>query len=109
MTEKELRIIIGSRIMHRRKQLGLKQSDLAEYLEISDTQISNLERGKYFPKPINIIKLCSVLKCNADYFFSGILKNSISGNLQDLVSTLSIEEQKVVLLLIDSYVHRDFQ
>ena len=107
MTEQEWKKLIGLRIMQRRKQLNITQSELAEQLEISDSQVSNLERGKHFPKPANIVKLCNALSCNADYFFSGILKNSISENIVDLLASLSIEEQRVVLLLIDCYVHRN--
>ena len=107
MTEKTLKRQIGIRIMQRRKQLNLTQAELAEQLEISDSQISNIERGKYFPKMTNIVKLCAILDCNADYIFSGVLKHSVADNIIDLVSSLSIEEQKIVLLLIDTYIHRN--
>lgn len=107
MTEKTLKRQIGIRILQRRKQLNLTQAELAEQLEISDSQISNIERGKYFPKMTNIVKLCTILDCNADYIFSGVLKHSVADNIIDLLSSLSIEEQKIVLLLIDSYIHRN--
>ena len=107
MIENEWKKMIGLRIMQRRKQLSITQSELAEKLDISDSQMSNLERGKHFPKIANLIKLCGVLDCNADYFFSGILKNSVAENIVDMLSALTIEEQKIVLLLIDSYIHRD--
>lgn len=107
MTEKELKKQIGARIMQRRKQLNLTQAELAERLEISDSQVSNIERGKYFPKMINIVKLCAILECNTDYIFSGVLKKTVSDNIIDLISSLSIEEQKIVILLIDSYIHRN--
>lgn len=93
--------------MQRRKQLNLTQTELAEQLEISDSHISNIERGKYFHKMTNIVKICTILNCNADYIFSGVLKHSIADNIIDLLSSLSIEEQKIALLLIDSYVHRN--
>lgn len=37
--------VIGARIMQRRKLLGMKQSELAELIGVSDNQISNIENG----------------------------------------------------------------
>ena len=72
MDEKRIRIILGSRIMQRRKQLCIKQAELAEKIGVSNNQISNIENGKSFPKLGNFICICNILNCNADYFLSGI-------------------------------------
>lgn len=97
--------VLGNRIMQRRKQLCIKQSELAEKLGVSDNQISNIENGKSFPKFINFIEICNILDCNADYLLSGILKNTVNENIIDMISSLSIEEQKVLWHLLDSYIH----
>ena len=107
MNNKNAQNILGSRIMQRRKQLRIKQSELAEMLGVSDNQISNIENGKSFPKLNNFILLCNILNCNADYLLSGILKNSIDENLIDMIACLSIEEQKTLWELIDCYIHRN--
>ncbi len=93
--------------MQRRKQLSIKQSELAEMLGISDNQISNIENGKSFPKLNNFILLCNILECNADYLLSGILKTSIDENILDMIASLSIEEQKTLWQLLDCYIHRN--
>mgnify|MGYP002518124761 FL=1 len=92
--------------MQRRKELCIKQSELAEKLGISDNQVSNIENGKSFPKLSNFILLCNILECNADYFLSGILKTSINENTVDMIATLSVEEQSTLWQLLDCYIHR---
>ena len=107
MDEKRIRIIVGFRIMQRRKQLCIKQSELAEKIGVSNNQISNIENGKSFPKLGNFICICNILNCNADYFLSGILKDSVVENITDMLSSLSVEEQKTVWRLLDCYIHRN--
>lgn len=107
MNNKNTRNILGSRIMQRRRELGIKQSELAEMLGVSDNQISNIENGKSFPKLNNFISLCNILKCNADYLLCGVLKSSIDENILDMVAYLSIEEQKTLWQLLDCYIHRN--
>ena len=107
MNENNKKTVLGSRIMQRRKQLNIKQSELAEIMDVSDNQISNIENGKSFPKLSNFILLCDVLDCSADYLLSGILKNSIDENIIDMITTLTNEEQKILWKLLDCYIHRN--
>ncbi len=106
MFEQDKRNILGSRIMQRRKQLGIKQSELAEAIGVSDNQISNIENGKSFPRLNSFLRICEILDCNSDYFLSGIVKKDVNENIIDLISSCTIEEQKVIWQLIDCYVHR---
>ena len=99
--------IIGLRIMQRRKEKHIKQSEIAEMLNVSENQISNIENGKSFPRLQNFLKLCEILDCNADYFLSGTIKKSVDQNIIDMVASLSLEEQKVIWKLIDCYIHRN--
>lgn len=107
MNNENRKVILGSRITQRRKQLNIKQSELAEQMGLSDNQISNIENGKSFPKLSNFMLLCDILNCNADYFFSGILRNSIDDNISDMIASLSIEEQNALWELLNCYIHRD--
>lgn len=99
--------IVGSRIMQRRKAMKIKQSELAELIDVSENQISNIENGKSFPRLNSFIKICETLDCNADYFLSGIVKTSVEHNITDMIASLSIEEQKTVWKLLDTYIHRN--
>lgn len=99
--------IVGYRIMQRRKSLGIKQSELAELIGVSDNQISNIENGRSYPKLYNFILICNALNCNADYFLSGVINESLSKEIIEMLHMLSVEEQKVVWKLIDCYIHRN--
>lgn len=104
---KNKKAIMGSRITQRRKEMQLKQSELAELLNISENQISNIENGKSFPRLNNFIKMCEILDCNADYFLSGIIKKTVDQNIIDMISSMTLEEQKTLWKLIDCYIHRN--
>ncbi len=107
MEESSRKNILGSRIVQRRKQLGIKQSDLASEIGISKNQISNIENGKSFPKFGTFLLLCDKLGCNADYLIAGLSKRVISENITDMIASLTIDEQKTIWVLLDSYIHRD--
>lgn len=104
---KEKDVAFGDRLMMRRKHLGLTQSELAEIAGVTDNQISNIENGKSFPKLNNFLLLCEALDCNADYLLSGIVKNTVSEQIIEMIATLSPEEQKTLWVLLDKYIHRD--
>lgn len=93
--------------MQRRKLLGIKQSELAELIGVSDNQISNIENGRSYPKLNNFILICKALQCNADYFLAGVINDSLPEEIEEMLSTLSVEEQKVIWKLIDCYIHRE--
>ena len=99
--------ILGLRIMQRRKQLGINQSELAEQIGLSEHQISNIETGRSYPRMNSFIRICEILEVNADYFISGAMKDEIDENIIDMISSLSQEEQKTVWKLLDAYIHRN--
>lgn len=43
--------LLGFRIGERRRELGIKQSELAKMLNVSIKYISNIEKGKKHPQP----------------------------------------------------------
>lgn len=100
-------IVIGSRITQRRKQKHILQSDLAEAIGVTNNQISNIENGHSYPKLKNLISICEVLDCNADYLLSGIIKKEVDANIIDMIASLTLEEQITLWKLLDCYIHRD--
>ena len=104
---KERNKVFGHRIMMRRKQIGLNQSELAELTGISDNQISNIENGRSFPKFSNFLILCDVLDCNADYLLSGIVKTDTPDQIIEMVSTMEPQELKALWVLVDAFTHRN--
>lgn len=84
--------VIGARIMQRRKLLGMKQSELAELIGVSDNQISNIENGRSYPKLNSFMLICKALDCNADYFFSAAfakISNVASSSARSMITIVN--------------------
>lgn len=61
--------MIGDKIRERRLELGMTQSQVAEFTNIKKNTISNYENNVSAPNENNIFKLMEVLKCDANYLF----------------------------------------
>lgn len=64
---------MGVRLRQKRKAMRLSQKELAAILHLSETHISNLERGCYLPSLSCLLRLCDVLGETPDYFLFGFL------------------------------------
>ena len=62
-------VFFGDRIRNARKAAGLTQRQLADRLGVSNTSISNWEKGLSRPDADMIQKLCSVLHLQANDFY----------------------------------------
>lgn len=62
---------IGTRIAQRRKQLGLKQSEVEEAADIGFKYLSNIERGISIPSTEVIMRLALALDTTPDEFLVG--------------------------------------
>ena len=60
---------IGARIRELRGRVF--QEDLAEYLEISQGQLSKIERGKLAPTPETLVRLVEKFGKSADWILTG--------------------------------------
>lgn len=63
---------IGKQITSRRKNLGIRQEDFANYLEMSRPQLCNIEKGKTGTTSGNIYKICCGLHCEVSDLFPPI-------------------------------------
>jgi DNA-binding XRE family transcriptional regulator len=61
--------VLGKRIRNLRKNMSLTQIDLANRLEISQADISNIERGK--KKVVKIHEFTEILRCSPKFFMTG--------------------------------------
>lgn len=95
---------MGQRIKIRRKELRIKQSELAEYLDISNNHMSSIENGRQKPSMDIFIKICEELKVTPDYLLLGSLHASnIPLDIVDklrLCSQLDIELAKNIIELL---------
>lgn len=61
---------LGEKLREARKAAGLTQRQLAEKIKVSNTSISNWEKGVSFPDPDTIQHLCWALNVQPNHFFS---------------------------------------
>ena len=66
-----LQFSIGKRIAHRRKSLGLKQSEVEERAEIGYKYLSSIERGLSIPSIEVVMRLAAALDTTPDTFLVG--------------------------------------
>ena len=66
---------IGKRIAHRRKLLGLKQSEVEERADLGYKYLSNIERGISIPSTEVIMRLAVALETTPDEFLVGTARH----------------------------------
>ena len=71
--------LIGKRIARRRKQLGLKQSEVEERAGIGDKYLSNIERAISIPSTEVIMRLAIALETTPDEFLVGAVRHPEEG------------------------------
>ncbi|MGN0548150.1 MAG: helix-turn-helix domain-containing protein [Acutalibacteraceae bacterium] len=68
--------LLGSRLAQRRRELGLKQFELAEKAGLSNNYLSSIERGWSIPSLETFATLCMSLNTSPDYFLLGTVRTS---------------------------------
>lgn len=90
---------MGTRIKIRRKELKIKQAELAERLEISNNHLSSIENGRQKPSFDTFVSICNHLRVTPDYLLLGIMH---AYNLpQDIVDKLRLCSQSDIELAKD--------
>lgn len=65
---------IGKRIARRRKELGLKQTEVCERAEINDKYLSCIERATSIPSLEVVMRLALALDTTPDEFLTGSIR-----------------------------------
>ncbi len=90
-------IQIGNRIQQRRKALHIKQSDLAELVDISTNHMSSIETGKQKPSLDVLLKICEHLETTPNHLLLGCLyPNDISKDIIDTIHLCSKDQMQLV-------------
>lgn len=97
----EQKMQIGGRIQMHRERIGMKQWQLAEYLDVSDNAISNVETGSSTCSIAMLLQLSSLFGCSIDYLLTG--KEHETNELVNRVAHLGEKEQKQLLQFLDIY------
>lgn len=69
MNDNEIKKVFGKKIKEYREKLQLSQEELSEKLEITQRQVSMIERGLSFPKLSTLNKISQVFGCNIQDLF----------------------------------------
>lgn len=75
---------IGQRIQNKRKALKIKQSVLAEKINISNNHLSAIENGRQIPSLSTFVNICENLQVTPDYILLG---NTHPPNIPESVIT----------------------
>ena len=59
-------------IFEARNKLGLKQTELAQIMDVSKQAVSSWERGKQIPSRIHLKKLAELFEITVDYLLEQI-------------------------------------
>ena len=101
-------IAMGNRIRLRRKELKMKQSELAELIDISTNHMSSIETGKQKPSMDIFIKLFEVLRVTPDYLLLGSMHASnIPQNIIDKLQLCNHDDIELAKNIIELLVARN--
>ena len=96
---------MGKRIQKRRKELKLRQTQLAEIAGVSNHYLCNIENGRSIPSLEVFAEICNALKCTPDYLLLGNIRGgNVSMNIVDKIKLCSDEDIARIERIIDSFV-----
>ncbi len=96
--------MMGNRIKQARNAKRYTQAELAEFIDISSKNISQLELGLMGISLSTFIKLCKALEVSADYLLFGIKSSEQNNTINMMLSELSEIEQLYAGDLLSVYV-----
>ena len=99
---------MGRRIKLRRKELKIKQSEMAEALNVSNNHISSIETGKQKPSLDMFISICEYLNVTPDYLLLGALHSyTVPLDILDKLRLCSQEDIELAKNFVELLVNRN--
>ena len=102
MNDNEIKKVFGKKIKEYREKLQLSQEELSEKLEITQRQVSMIERGLSFPKLSTLNRLSQIFNCNIqDLFDNDYLQSEtlLKEKLKNIIETSSYDKIKTLYLV----------
>ena len=81
-------VAVGKRIKEARERGKLTQEELAEYVDISPSHISVIERGRKGPRLETVVRIANVLGVSADELLQDVVKQSQVSVLNELTTQI---------------------
>lgn len=101
-------IEMGNRIKLRRKELRMKQSELAEKLDISNNHISSIENGREKPSLEILLGICEELKVTPDFLLLGNMHaNNIPQDIIDGLRLCNEEDIEFMRKIVEIMINRN--
>ncbi len=99
---------IGNRIVLARKNLGILQETFAQFLDITQEQVENIEQNKKQPEVDLLVKIAKTLNVDLQWLITGEMDNALkrpAGNLSSskINQKLFQESVTVILTLVEKY------
>lgn len=99
---------MGMRIKTRRKELRIRQAELAEELNISNNHMSSIENGREKPSLDTFVRLCTCLKVTPDYLLLGnMYAYNVPQDIMDKLRLCSPSDIKLARDFIELLVKRN--
>ena len=101
-------IDMGNRIKNRRKELNIKQSDLAEQIGISNNHMSTIERSTGKPSIDAFLNICDILRVTPDYLLLGSMHaDNVSQNIIDKLRLCNDDDLWLIEQMVEAMVRRN--
>ena len=105
---KQQLIDMGNRIKNRRKELNIKQSELAEQIGISNNHMSTIECATGKPSIDAFLNICDILKVTPDYLLLGSMHaDNVSQNIIDKLRLCNDDDLWVIEQLVEAMVRKN--
>ena len=98
-------IEIGNRIRIKRKEMKLTQEKLSEFIDVSPSYISEIERGSSICSLQTISNIAITLNTNLDYLVFGINNTNSDTTFTEILSSIPKKNQKLFVDLCENISH----
>lgn len=95
---------LGKKLQEFRDKAGKSQEELANYVGVSVTSISNVERGANYPSFENFIKILNFIGASPNAVLFDMVENaqiSKASELWDKMKTLTPEKRNQILKVVE--------
>jgi transcriptional regulator with XRE-family HTH domain len=92
--------IMGNNLKNLRKERGLSQEQVADYLSISQSAWARIENGQSQSWTIHLEKLCVLYKINIESLF---IENAYASNSNPSINNHHIQINQILNKLIEQY------
>ncbi len=89
---------IGKQIKKRRKDMGITQEQLANYLNVNPSHISNIETGRAHPSLSALINIANYLKCSVDSFIAAEYDTNVEKDADILLAKTKTDRELEIKL-----------